>query len=243
MNLIASFLDFYTCCNLWTLFAPGTIALLYGLMRCGYSITEGHGGLRTFFYFFLGCASIFFDLTAAAANFVVGPDAAEAQCNVEETAPARCFAVGSCFHALAIILALSMKGNTDSTDDESHRVYSLATFFGILGEILQMVAFLFLNTATMITTIVIFCVLAFFICGACGGLCSENLADADVEADVDAVKTNLFDGDTFRGMMFVNQISLLIVVIVAAATFDVAQLLLVLPEVPVDTLSYIMESS
>jgi len=240
MTIIASFLDFYTCCNLWTLFAPGTIALLYGLMRCGYSSTEGHGGFRTFLYFLLGCASIFFDLTAAAANFVVGPDAAEPQCIVEETAPARCFAVGSCFHAFAIILALSIKGNPDSTDDETHRVYSLAIFFGLFGEILELVAFLFLNTATMITTIVIFCVLAFFICGACGGLFSEDFADADVEADV---KTNLFDEETFRGMMIVNQISLLIVVIVAASTFDVAQLLLVLPEVPVDTLSYIMESS
>ena len=197
------------------LLGPFVVAVNIGLYRAFNACSKKDMGiLRTVVYVLEGVAQTYADLVIAAANCYVSPDAAIEQCVVKDSVPPMCFAVGSILHALAFLLDLVLKEY--GADGE----FIAPTFFVIVGYNLKLIAFFFLNKATMITTIVVWVLMGigfFVIC------------------------LNGPDKDLFKIANVLNQIAYVIVIAAAASSYDVVLLLNLLPEVPGDMIGFILE--
>ncbi len=225
---VVPFTAFFECCasHIWTIFAPSIIAIGYGWLRVRsiWDRRNGHGadesfdfsscpGLRTVLVFIVSFISIFVDLLAAAANFKAnGSDAV------------RCFAVGSCLHSAGIVAAEFYRNDG---------ALEIAVLCIMVGQILELVSFLYINQWTRNAVFIMIVML-----GGAILLYIHTYQQTPTETRQKYLHVKVTREDYFKQVMGLNQVTLAIVVIVAfLSTLKGSYLLLLLPVVPVETIA------
>eukprot|EP00584_Thalassiosira_punctigera_P010937 CAMPEP_0172545272 /NCGR_PEP_ID=MMETSP1067-20121228/15227_1 /TAXON_ID=265564 ORGANISM="Thalassiosira punctigera, Strain Tpunct2005C2" /NCGR_SAMPLE_ID=MMETSP1067 /ASSEMBLY_ACC=CAM_ASM_000444 /LENGTH=240 /DNA_ID=CAMNT_0013331983 /DNA_START=287 /DNA_END=1006 /DNA_ORIENTATION=- len=212
---VVPFTAFFECCasHVWLIFAPCVVAIFYGSLRVlsrwdrekedELLEVSDCPGLASALEFIMGFVSIFVDLLAAAANF-----------KVDGSNAARCFAVGSCFHSVGIVAAELKKDGA----------LNIAILCAEIGQILELVPFLFINQAAGVT--------AFLMMATLGVAIVFSIYDRIEKRNQQSLTWERGD---FKSAMGINQFTLAVVVAVAFfSTLKGSYLLLLLPEVPVE---------